>query len=97
MSAQKRTSSISRRDFVGRRWHRSNRCGGSGSSRPGGQASQHRRVGLEGSVLHELPIGVRQQCRPGIGLGERGVLEDRRRVRLLPLAARDQLVSPLHP
>ena len=58
---------------------------------------QHGATGLERGVLHQLSSRVRQQCRPGTGLDQRGVQEDRRPVRFPPLPPREQLVSALHP
>ena len=48
-------------------------------------------------MVHELPDGVGEQCRPRTRLVPRGVQEDRCRVRLLPPRSREQLVSALHP
>ena len=45
---------------------------------------------------NRLPSRIRQRCRSGIGLDQRGVQEDWRQLQVPPLASREQLVSALY-
>ncbi len=64
---------------------------------PAGQDTEHRRAGLEGSLLYQLRHGLGQQRRPGTRLVQDRLRGDRCRLRLLAQPARERLVPALHP